>query len=127
MNYALWGLGSFSILLGLGLQWLFWTGFDLPELSNFGRKITFIRRTFANVLFISIGLVMFAIPAAEDGRWQAIALCAIIGFLMVTFLLATWDLIAMRWAMGRDRDRSYHRELKAELDTEPPPLLTAWP
>lgn len=116
MNYALWGLGTLSIFVGLVLQWVFWTGFDLPELSSFGRKITFVRRTFTNVLFIAIGLVLFAIPAAHDRLWQLIALCAIIGFAVVVFLLATWDLIAMRWAMVRDRDRTYHRELKAEME-----------
>lgn len=115
-NHLIWVLGGITILLGLGLQWFFWTGSDLPELSSFGRKITFIRRTFANVLLVSVGLVLFAVPAAQDTRWQAIALCAIIGFLVVVFVLAAWDLISMRWALVRDRDRTYHRKLKAEMD-----------
>lgn len=116
MNYTLWGLGSAAIFTGLFLQWVFWSGFDLPELSNFARKITFIRRTFANVLIVSVGLVLFAIPASQDRRWQLIALCAIIGFLLVVFLLAAWDLASMRWAMIRDRDRTNHENLKAELE-----------
>lgn len=116
MNYWLWGLGTFTILLGLGLQWVFWSGSDLPELSNFSRTITFIRRTFANALIVGTGLILFAIPAAQDRRWQLIALCAIIGFLVVVFLLATWDLIAMRWAISRDQNRAYQRRLKAELE-----------
>lgn len=115
MNVILWLLGSLAIALGLGFQWLFWSGSDLPELSRFSRGTTFIRRTFANTLIVVVGLVLFAIPAAEDQRWQLVALSAIVALLMVVLVLAMWDWIAINIAVRRGRDAVLHDQLKSEL------------
>lgn len=115
MNYALWGLGSLSIIVGLGFQWVFWTGFDLPELSLFSRRITFIRRSFANALIVAIGLILFAIPASQDQRWQLTALGGIVSLLLVVLVLATWDWVSMNIAVRQGRNRDYHDRLKKEF------------
>jgi amino acid transporter len=115
MNLVLWLLGSMAIFLGLGFQWLFWTGSDLPELSRFRRGTTFIRRTSANMLIIAVGLVLFAIPAAQDLRWQMVALSAIVGLLMVVLVLALWDWIAINMAVRSTRDSLLHEQLRSEL------------
>lgn len=115
MNLVLWLLGSLAILLGLGFQWLFWTGSDLPELSKFRRGTTFIRRTSANMLIIAVGLVLFAIPAAQDVRWQMVALSAIVALLMVVLVLATWDWVAINMAIRSSRDTVFHEQLRSEL------------
>jgi len=116
MNLVMWSLGSLAITLGLVFQWVFWTGADLPELSAFGRRITFIRRSFTNALIIGIGLVLFAIPAAQDQRWQLVALSAIVAFLMVVLVLAAWDWLAINFAVRRGRDRAFHDQLRDEME-----------
>jgi amino acid transporter len=115
MNVILWLLGSMAIFLGLAFQWLFWTGSDLPELSRFRRGTTFIRRTFANTLIVVVGLVLFAIPAAQDQRWQLVALSAIVALLMVVLVLAMWDWIAINMAVRRSRDSLLQDKLRSEL------------
>lgn len=115
MNGILWSLGTVAIFLGLAFQWVFWSGSDLPELSKFGRGTTFIRRSFANALIVAVGLVLFAIPAAEDQRWQLVAFSAVVGLLMVVLVLAFWDWIAINVAVRRGRDAAFHSQLKAEL------------
>ncbi len=115
MNYLLWALGALAIGLGIGMQWFFWTGSDLPALSAFRRRTTFIRRTFANALIVGVGLVLFAIPAAHDQRWQLIALSAIVALLLVVMVLAAWDWIAINVALRNDRDNQFHEQLRAEL------------
>jgi amino acid transporter len=115
MNLVLWLLGSLAILLGLGFQWLFWAGNDLPELSRFRRRTTFIRRTAANMLIIAVGLVLFAIPAAQDLRWQMVALSAIVALLMVVLVLAMWDWVAINMAIRSSRDTLFHEQLRSEL------------
>jgi hypothetical protein len=115
MNTVIWLLGALAISVGLSFQWMFWTGSDLPELSAFGRRITFIRRSFANSLIVGVGLVLFAIPAAQDQRWQLVALSAIVGLLLVVLGLACWDWLAINMALRRGRDREFHEQLRAEL------------
>ena len=115
MNGILWSLGTIAIFLGLAFQWVFWSGSDLPELSKFGRGTTFIRRSFANALIVAVGLVLFAIPAAEDQRWQLVAFSAIVALLMVVLVLAFWDWIAINMAVRRGRDAAFHSQLKAEM------------
>lgn len=115
MNLVLWLLGSLAIFLGLTFQWLFWTGKDLPELSRFRRGTTLIRRTSANMLIVAVGLVLFAIPAAQDLRWQMVALSAIVALLMVVLVLAMWDWVAINMAVRSTRDTLLHEQLRAEL------------
>ncbi|MDP1564530.1 MAG: hypothetical protein Q8M16_24380 [Pirellulaceae bacterium] len=115
MNLVLWLLGSLAIFLGLAFQWLFWTGTDLPELSRFRRGTTLIRRTSANMLIVAVGLVLFAIPAAQDLRWQMVALSAIVALLMVVLVLAMWDWVAINMAVRSTRDTLLHEQLRAEL------------
>ena len=115
MNTVIWLLGALAISVGLSFQWMFWTGSDLPELSAFGRRITFIRRSFANSLIVGVGLVLFAITAAQDQRWQLVALSAIVGLLLVVLGLACWDWLAINMALRRGRDREFHEQLRAEL------------
>lgn len=115
MNLVLWLLGSMAIFLGLTFQWLFWTGQDLPELSRFRRGTTLIRRTSANMLIVAVGLVLFAIPAAQDLRWQMVALSAIVALLMVVLVLAMWDWVAINMAVRSTRDTVLHEQLRAEL------------
>jgi len=115
MNYLIWGLGSLAIAFGLGFQWIFWSGFDLPELSNYGRRITFIRRSFANLLIVGIGLILFAIPASTDDRWRLTALSCIVALLLVVLLLAAWDWVSINIAVRQGRDRAYHDKLKQEF------------
>ena len=60
-------------------------------------------------------MVLFAIPAAQDQRWQLVALSAIVGLLLVVLGLACWDWLAINMALRRGRDREFNEQLRAEL------------